>query len=444
MRKIMEFSNKHIWKITFPVLVSLLMEHAISLTDTAYLGRVGEVELGASALAGVFYLVLYMLGFGFSIGAQVMIARRNGEGAHDRIGAIFVQGCLFLFLLAGILFTLSHLYAPLLLRGLIESDAVFQATVDYIDWRVYGFFFSFISAMFRAFYVGTTHTKILTANSLVMVGTNVVLNYFLIFGKCGFPELGIKGAAIASSISELVSLLFFIIYTLKRVDYQKYRLFSDRRFEWHTLKPILSVSIWIMIQNGLAFCSWFIFFIAMEHHGERPLAVTNVVRSISSFLFLFVQSFASTSSSLVSNLIGMGEGDRVLPLCRRMIRLSYAIVLPLAGLIALFPEIVLRIYTDNEELIAASVPSLWVMLSSYLLAVPGFIFFMSVSGTGNTNVALRFEICSISVYTAYVLWLVWFREADVAICWTSELVYDAMILLTYFYLKRGTWKLKRI
>ena len=146
----------------------------------------------------------------------------------------------------------------------------------------------------------------------------------------------------------------------------------------------------------------------------------------------------------MSNLIGMGESDRVLPLCRRMIRLSYTIVLPLAALIALFPEIVLRIYTDNAELIAASVPSLWVMLSSYLLAVPGFIFFMSVSGTGNTQVALRFEIVSISVYTAYVLWLVWFHEADVAICWTSELVYDVMILLTYFYLKCGTWKLKRI
>ena len=53
--------------------MSLLMEHMIGLTDTAYLGRVGEVELGASALAGVYYLVIYMLGFGFSIGAQVRI-----------------------------------------------------------------------------------------------------------------------------------------------------------------------------------------------------------------------------------------------------------------------------------------------------------------------------------------------------------------------------------
>ena len=62
------------------------MEHMIGLTDTAYLGRVGEVELGASALAGVYYLVIYMLGFGFSVGAQVLMARRNGEGEYKRRG----------------------------------------------------------------------------------------------------------------------------------------------------------------------------------------------------------------------------------------------------------------------------------------------------------------------------------------------------------------------
>lgn len=72
--------------------MSLLMEHMIGLTDTAYLGRVGEVELGASALAGVYYLVIYMLGFGFSIGAQVLIARRNGAQEYKRIGPVFLQG----------------------------------------------------------------------------------------------------------------------------------------------------------------------------------------------------------------------------------------------------------------------------------------------------------------------------------------------------------------
>ena len=117
---------------------------------------------------------------------------------------------------------------------------------------------------------------------------------------------------------------------------------------------------------------------SMEHQGERPLAVTNVVRSISSFLFMFVNAFASTSSSLVSNLIGSGKSDQVLGLCGRMIRLCYFFVLPLAILIALFPDLVLRIYTDNPDLIQNSVPSLWVMLSSYLLAVPAFNYFFSV------------------------------------------------------------------
>ena len=74
----MRFTHKQIWVITFPILVSLLMEHLINMTDTAFLGRVGEVELGASALAGVYYMAIYMLAFGFSIGAQILIGRRNG------------------------------------------------------------------------------------------------------------------------------------------------------------------------------------------------------------------------------------------------------------------------------------------------------------------------------------------------------------------------------
>lgn len=424
--------------------MSLLMEHMIGLTDTAYLGRVGEVELGASALAGVYYLVIYMLGFGFSIGAQVLIARRNGAQEYKRIGPVFLQGIFFLLLLAALLFTASHLYSPFFLRKLIGSDDVYQATMKYVDWRVYGFFFSFVAVMFRAFYVGITKTKILTVNSIVMVLTNVMLNYVLIFGKFGLPALGIAGAAIASSISEAVSVLFFILYTWKKVDYGKYGLFEYSGIDFRMLKQILSVSIWIMIQHGIAFLGWFVFFVVMEHQGERPLAITNVVRSISSFLFMFVNAFASTSSSLVSNLIGAGKPEQVMGLCGRMIRICYYFVLPLGILIALFPELVLRIYTDNPDLIASSVSSLWVMLSSYLIAVPAFIFFFSVSGTGNTQTALLIDMVSIFVYVFYALWVGIRIHADVAVCWTTEHVYDLMILSAFFYLWKGNWRNKKL
>ena len=73
-----KYTNKQIWHIAYPILISLLMEQMIGMTDTAFLGRVGEVELGASAIAGVFYMVIFMVAFGFSIGTQILIARRNG------------------------------------------------------------------------------------------------------------------------------------------------------------------------------------------------------------------------------------------------------------------------------------------------------------------------------------------------------------------------------
>lgn len=75
-----------IYKTSLPVLVSLLMEYLIGFTDTAYLGRVGETELAASAIAGTYYMIIYMIGFGFSIGAQILIAQYNGNQQYKETG----------------------------------------------------------------------------------------------------------------------------------------------------------------------------------------------------------------------------------------------------------------------------------------------------------------------------------------------------------------------
>ena len=92
-----KYSYGRIWKIAYPILISLVMEQLIGMTDTAFLGRVGEIEIGASALAGVYYMVIFMLGLGFSIGVQIIIGRRNGEGSYRMAGEAFWQGLYFLW-----------------------------------------------------------------------------------------------------------------------------------------------------------------------------------------------------------------------------------------------------------------------------------------------------------------------------------------------------------
>ena len=116
-----KYSYRQIWVIAYPILISLLMEQLIGMTDTAFVGRVGEVELGASAIAGVYYIAIFMLAFGFSIGAQILIARRNGEGNYTAIGPIFYQGIYFLIGLAVVMFILSQIFSPIVLSSIISS-----------------------------------------------------------------------------------------------------------------------------------------------------------------------------------------------------------------------------------------------------------------------------------------------------------------------------------
>jgi Na+-driven multidrug efflux pump len=140
-------------------MMSVLMEQLINITDAVFLGHVGEVELGASALAGIYYLVTYMLGFGFSIGLQVMIACRNGEQNYAETGRTFFQGLFFLSGLALSLYLLIQGLSPFLLKQLITSPEIYQAITDYLDWRSFGLLFSFPFLALRAFFVGITKTS---------------------------------------------------------------------------------------------------------------------------------------------------------------------------------------------------------------------------------------------------------------------------------------------
>ena len=439
------YSYRNIWKVAYPILISLVMEQMIGLTDTAFLGRVGEVELGASAIAIIYYMVLFMIGFGFSIGAQIIIGRRNGEGRFKETGKIFWNGIYFLLGLSGIIILLSELFSPWIMKSMVSSTAIYDASLSYVRWRLPGMVFAFMTAMFRAFYVGTTQTKTLTFNSVVMVASNVLFNWILIFGKFGCPALGITGAAIGSSLAELVSLIFFVGYTRIRCDRQKYGLDKAARFEKEELESMMPVCTWTMIQHTISISTWFIFFLYIEHLGERALAISNIARSVSGLMWVVLQAFSSTCSTLVSNIIGEGHQDKVMSLVKRIMKLSYGTVSAMILAFCIFPESIARIYTDISDLIRAAVPSLVVMCSSYFLAIGGQVFFLAVSGTGSTRTAFRLELIALTVYMAYCTVIIGWMKMDVAICWTAEHVYSGVLLAcSWWYMRSGRWKNRSI
>ena len=439
------YSYRNIWRVAYPILISLVMEQMIGLTDTAFLGRVGEIELGASAIAIVYYMVLFMIGFGFSLGAQIIIGRRNGEGSFKETGKIFWNGLYFVLALSGLIIFLSEMFSPWLMRLMVSSESIYEAALSYVRWRLPGMVFAFVTAMFRAFYVGTTQTKTLTLNSVVMVLSNILFNWILIFGKFGCPALGITGAAVGSSLAELVSLIFFVAYTRMRCDRTKYGLEKAARFDGAELKGMMPVCSWTMIQNTISISTWFIFFLYIEHLGERALAISNITRSVSGLIWVVLQAFSATCSTLVSNIIGEGHQEKVISLVKRILKLSYGIVSALIICFCLFPEAIARIYTDIPSLVTASVPAIVVICSSYFLNVGGQIFFLAVSGTGSTKTAFKLEMVALTFYMVYCTVIIGMLKLDVAVCWTAEHVYAGVLLIcSWWYIRSGRWKNRSI
>src|SRR5690554_35764 len=439
------YTNKHIFKISAPIFLSLLAQNLIQVIDTAFLGRVGEVELGASALAGIIYVAIYTLGFGFSMGSQILIGRRNGEKNYNQIGDIVIQGAIFLFIPAVLLIPILRYGAVNWLPVLFESDDVGRAVSEYLGWRVFGLIFAFVNLMFRAFFIGVAQTKVLTINALVMGVVNVIFDYGLIFGNLGMPELGIGGAAIASVVAELSSTVFFFLYLKKKVDLDKYG-FNKIRFQFSVIKRILDLSIFMMIQYLFSVSTWLLFFLFIENYmGERSLAVTNVVRSLYTVVTIPSHAIGSATSTLVSNTIGAGRQSDVLNLIKRLSLISLGVMFVMIVAIASMPRIVISIYTESPSLIDEVIAPLFVMLSSLPFYSVGAVLFSSISGTGNTKSALKIEIISLLFYVVYMWFIIVYLRSSVALAWTTEHVYWLLLtVIPLFYLRSGKWKERKI
>ena len=382
-----------------------------------------------------------VFGMGFTIGTQIIIGRRNGEGNITAIGGLFNNGLFFLLPLALLLFLFIQTLAPAILAQLTNSTEILSASLEFLKMRSFGIGFAFLNFLFIAFYTGITQTKVLTYSTFIQATVNVIFDYALIFGNFGLPEMGVKGAALASVISELAALIYFFAYSKKRLYFKKYLLFYRLRFEGKKLLKMLKVAFPVMLQNFMALTSWLAFFMIIEQIGEEELAVSHIVRSIYMVLMIPLFGFSSATSTLVSNLIGKGKKEEVLSLVKKVVYLSLACTALFLPLILFFPREVTLIYTDNLNLLDSSKSVLYVVSASMLFFSAAYITFSAVTGTGKTLYSLAIEFVSIFIYLIGAYFIGVYFKQDLWLVWCSEFIYfTVMGSLAVLYLKFGNWR----
>jgi putative MATE family efflux protein len=436
-----EISYGKIWDIAWPIILGSVAQNLINVTDTAFLGRVGEIALGAGAIGGIYYFTAVMLAWGFGIGLQIIVARRYGEGEFTDIGKTVEHGLYFLLPLAVLVFSIMKFLSEDLLGLIIQSADVYGETLRYIEVRSYGVFLVYINILFRGFYVGIARTRVITWTTAVLAAVNIFFDWCLIFGNLGFQEMGIEGAALASVIAEISATVFFIGYTLVRVPLAKYQLFRFARFSRELYFRVIRISLPMMLQNFISLSAWLTFFLFVEKIGESELAISNIIRSFYVVLMIPMWGFSSATNTLVSYLIGQGRREEVMSLIYKILVLCMGGVAAIVVAGFVVPEYALRIYTNDPNLIELARPVLYVVNVAALMLSGAFIFFNGVSGTGKTQVSFAIEVVVLLLYLVFNYFLVYIWQSPIEIVWMSEYLYAGLLgLLSYIYLRTGRWK----
>ncbi len=432
---------KEIWQISYPIILGSLAHSFNQLIDTAFLGHSSKSALEAITLAGIYYFVFVFIAGGFARGCQVIIARHSGEGNNKKIGVAFDHLLILAIFLSVLLMFFFGFASEYVLAFVVKSKTIQQDALSYIYMMNYAVVPVVLGFCFNGFYTGISKTKIITVATVCMAITNIIIGYVLIFGKFGFPALGIKGAGISTAIADTVLFLVYLFHFLYFKLAKRYNAFAFKFIKAKQFIIIIKLSTPIVLQNLIGIGSWWYFFLSIEKIGEHELAVSGILKSLFIFIGIPVWSLASTSNTVISNIIGQNRIEDVIPVLKKMLVVSVGISLSLNLIIVLFPIQILSVFTNDTQIIQDCIPPFYTLMIALLFFSSGMIMNFGITGTGATFVPTIVEVFCCLFYVLYCYYFVQIKRSPLYIAWGCEIVYWLTIFtFTTTYWSSGIWK----
>jgi multidrug resistance protein, MATE family len=437
----LEITNRQILSISLPISLSLLVPFLNFTANNYFVSGLGESFLGVAGITGVYFLVVAVIGNGLNNAIQSLIARRAGENRIDEIGKIFSQGISIALVFAAIAIALTYLITPFVFQFALKNEQVETNAIEFLKIRVWGLPFLYLFQMGNAFLVGTNNSRYLMIGTMVEAGANIFFDYGLIYGKFGMPELGFNGAAYASVLAEFIGLLVVYSVIFLFSFHKRFRLFSYLKYNKTLSNLILNLSAPLIGQFSISLITWLVFYIFIEHYGERSLAISNVMRNIFSLTGVFVWAFASTTNAMVSNIIGQGRKNEVLLLIKKIMLLSFGSCLLMFIGMNVFASSLLSVFQLQQSFVETAIPVLRIVTVGMLCMSFSTVWLNAVTGTGNTKVNLLIEFVTIFIYNIYVYLVLEVWHLNLVWAWASEIIYwISIFLMAFFYIKSGKWK----
>ena len=423
---------KEILLISLPLILGNTAWTSNGVFDTIFVGNLGKVELDAIGFASIFYSVLFMMGFSFTRGTQILIAKRMGELNKHEVGNILDTTIISMTVVAILFFALIKIFSHEILTFMLTDKEIIEKCDLFLRYRIWGLIPSFLSFVFIGFYSGIGKTNILALSIGLMTILNVTLNYCLVYGKLGLPVMGIAGSGTATSISETTAVLVLLAGTFYKRRIHDFYLFRFKKFDLKLLKEMSNIAVPLMIQSMAAVGAWLFLFARIETKlGKDSLAISSIFRQLILFFTIPSWSLGSTANTLVSNLVGQKDFVGVKMAVRKISVVSLVFAIISCLIIYIFPSFCIGIFTSKQDyaLIPMATHIVPVIFVVFILMSFTNILFNGVISLGDTYTALGIQVAVVILYIVYFQVMFTLPFVNTFWIWTSEWVYWILILI---------------
>ncbi|MBV8857604.1 MAG: MATE family efflux transporter [Acidobacteria bacterium] len=434
--------------LSVPMVLEMLMESLFVVCDVYFVGRLGKEAVAAVGLTESMMVLVYTLGIGLSIGATAMVARRTGERDPEGAARTAGQTILLGLLVSLVLGALGVALAPRLL-GWMGAEAPVVAggsnfTRVMLGANVSVMMLFLINGTFRGAGDAAVAMRVLwLANAI-----NIALGPCLIFGLGPFPELGVTGAAVATSIGRGTGAL----YAFSKLWRGSGRIHvTARHFRPDALliRRIVSLSGTATFQVFVGMASWIVLNIIVASFGSAAVAGNIIGMRIIMFALLPSWGMSNAAATLVGQSLGAGKPERAEKAVWRAGFFNMIFLGCVGLLFFVFADAIVGVFTHaaaGEEVHAYGVSCLRIISSGFLFYAYGMVLTQSFNGAGDTRTPTVINVFVFWLWEIPLAWLLAFKfgMGPRGVFVAAAVAFSTLAVVSAYFFRRGRWKTKRV
>jgi len=383
-----------IFGLALPIMGGMASQNILNIVDGAMVSRLdnSDAALAAVGLGSFAVFMCQALVLGLATGVQAAASRRKGEGRTAET-ALFLNTALLVLVIVGpILSCVLISLAPSIYPLLIDDPAVVALGVPYFEIRLVSTMFVGMNFAFRGYWNAVDHAHLYMRTLIIMHATNIVLNYILIFGNLGAPEMGVTGAAIASLASVVLGT---VVYFFLGFKHARSHGFLHRRPHFSEVKALVKLSLPNGIQQFFFSGGFLATYWIIGKVGTEELAAANVLLNLTMLALLSGLGFGLTSATLVGQALGRSDPDDARRWGFDVTKIAAVLMTTICLPMVFIPDsVITTFYVLDADTLALAIWPMRLAGMTIIFDAFGMVLMQSLLGAGDTRRVMMVSICN--------------------------------------------------